>query len=196
MSDQRIGKYACLEIERKYLLDRLPVDLHEQAPHWQITDHYLVNTRLRLRRMTRVASDQVLYKLGQKYRTDTQAQTQATMTNLYLTAAEYQCLATLEAKQIVKKRYDYVYQGRTYGIDLFGEQLTGLILAEIECATMAEVDGLSLPAFARQDVTDDPFFGGGSLAAIDRATLQAALQARLCAPGMLYESTWSSTALA
>jgi hypothetical protein len=48
MSRQRIGKYAWLEIERRYLLRRLPTDV-ERSTRRRITDHYLISTRLRLR---------------------------------------------------------------------------------------------------------------------------------------------------
>jgi CYTH domain-containing protein len=157
----------------------LPADLDRQARYWQITDHYISNTRLRLRRMSCPVTNQVVFKLGQKYRAVTQAETQTTMTNMYLTEAEYQRLVTLEAQQIIKKRYNYLYQGRQYGIDVFEGRLAGLILAETECETMDEAAQLSVPSFALKDVTDDPFFGGGSLAAIDPKTFQADLAERL-----------------
>jgi CYTH domain-containing protein len=179
MSSQRIGKYACLEIERKYLLRELPADLNTQNSYWQITDHYIINTRLRLRRMVSPATNQVIFKLGQKYRTAAQGHSQTTMTNMYLTEAEYLCLARLEAAQLLKKRYDYSYQGRRYGIDLFEGHLAGLILAEIEAETVDELDQLPVPSFALAEVTGDPFFEGGALVLIDPKEFQTSLTERL-----------------
>lgn len=167
MSSQRIGKYACLELERKYLLRDLPQDLDPAGPHWTIVDHYLPGTRLRLRRMTHSQSNAVQYKLGQKYRAPEQAVTAATMTNLYLTRAEYDQLRILGGLELQKQRYGYLYLGRRYSIDLFLGHLNGLILAETECETQAEVNGLQLPDFAVADVTGDPFWGGGALAAVE-----------------------------
>jgi hypothetical protein len=46
MSSKRVGKYACLELERRYLLSQLPSDLVGQANGWLIVDRYLVDTRL------------------------------------------------------------------------------------------------------------------------------------------------------
>ena len=46
MTSQRIGKYACLEIESRYLLRRIPDDLLEHPKGWLITDRYLPDTRL------------------------------------------------------------------------------------------------------------------------------------------------------
>lgn len=166
MSSQRIGKYACLEIERRYLLRELPTDLIGRDHSWYIVDRYISNTRLRLRRMISPSRNKSIIKLGQKYRDPAQDPTQATMTTMYLNDDEYRCLAQLEAKEIVKKHYEYEYQGRIYGIDVFEGSLRGLILAEIECETEEELAHLSLPSFALQDVTDDPFFSGGFLASM------------------------------
>ena len=66
MSLQRIGKYACLEIERCYLLRELPADLLGQGDYWQIVDRYILDTRLRLRQMTSPRNQTVLYKFSQK----------------------------------------------------------------------------------------------------------------------------------
>lgn len=178
MSSQRIGKYACLEIEKKYLLSKLPLDLDGHESHWQITDRYLANTRLRLRWMVSPATDQVIFKLAQKYRAAAQDPTQTTITNLYLSAEEYQRLASLDARQLVKQRYEYLHQGRQYSIDVFEGALIGLILAEIECETTEEVAQLPFPDFALRDVTVDPFFAGGALATLDHETFQAGLAER------------------
>ena len=179
MSSQRMGKYACLEIERKYLLRFLPADLNEHDPHWRITDHYIVQTRLRLRRMVHSVTHQVICKLGQKYPGDGQDMSQCIMTNLYLAEEEYQQLTSLPARQLIKRRYTYRHQARQYAIDIFAGHLDGLLLAEIECESLVEMSNLPAPAFAIQDVTADPFFVGGALAAIEQDVFASALAARL-----------------
>jgi hypothetical protein len=88
MSTQRIGKYACLEIERRYLLRQFPTDLAGRPPAWRITDHYVLPTRLRLRRME--SGETVHWKLGQKFRAPGQHPFEATITNLTLTEQEYE----------------------------------------------------------------------------------------------------------
>jgi CYTH domain-containing protein len=163
MSSQRIGKYACLEIERRYLLRELPADLIE-ADSWHIVDRYISNTRLRLRQMTSATNQIIVLKLSQKYREAGQDQTQTTITNIYLNEEEYNCLYQLEAHEIVKKRYKYEYQGCTYGIDVFGGSQHGLILAEVEGETVEEIGSITSPVFALKEVTTDPFFTGGFLA--------------------------------
>jgi CYTH domain-containing protein len=179
MSAARLGKYACLERERRYLLRQLPAGWSEKGEGWHIIDRYLLNTRLRLRRMTAASGQPTLFKLGQKYQAGSQADTHRTMTTIYLDEAEYRCLAQLDAQEIVKKRYPYDYAGRKYSLDVFEGKLHGLILAEIEAETEADLAGLPLPAFALKEVTADPFFTGGQLAALTAVEFQAGLAVRL-----------------
>jgi CYTH domain-containing protein len=166
MSFQRLGKYACLEIERRYLLKELPPGLIEQDYSWHIVDRYILNTRLRVRRMASPSNRAVVLKLGQKYREAGQDPTQTTMTNIYLDEREYACLSQLEAKELVKKHYRFEYEGRIYTIEVFEGPLQGLILAEIEAETAEELAALPFPAFAFKDVTNVPFFTGGFLATL------------------------------
>ena len=175
MSFKRLGKYACLELERRYLLRELPSDLAEQANGWLIVDRYIVNTRLRLRRMTEMESGKTMFKFGQKYRASSQSGVETTMTNIYLDEKEYHSLSKLEAREIVKRRYRYVNGGLEYGIDVFEGELSGLILAEIECETEQECERLQPPSFSLREVTEDIFFTGGFLATLTKEEFEAGL---------------------
>ena len=178
MVSQRIGKYDCLEIERRYLLNKLPDDLF-QNNGWLITDHYFPTTRLRLRRMKSISGDETIYKLTQKYRSEIQNAHETTITNLYLTETEYNFLQPLEAKMIEKRRYPYRVQHQHFSIDVFEGRHQGLILAEMEFEKKAELDEFTVPAFALEDVTDDPFFTGGNLVAITDEEFKQGLSQRL-----------------
>jgi CYTH domain-containing protein len=178
MSSQRIGKYACLELELKYLLRGLPRDLNVDAPHWQITDRYIDNTRLRLRHMKSSATHETALKFTQKYRDAGQTADQTIITNLYLLDDEYRQLSMLPGVQLQKRRYTYENLGLQYSIDVFEGPLAGLVLAEIECETTAELMRLTLPNFVSKDVTDDPFFAGSTLARLDREEFETGFRAR------------------
>lgn len=179
MTSQRIGKYACLETERRHLLKKIPDDLLENTNGWLITDRYFPSTRLRLRHMKSISGDQTIYKLTQKYRSETQNTHETTITNLYLTKAEYNYLEPLEAKIIKKKRYPYKAQNHNFSIDVFEGRHQGLILAEIEFEKQAGLDEFALPIFALEDVTDDPFFTGGNLALMTDEAFRQELSQRL-----------------
>jgi len=163
MTSQRIGKYACLETERRYLLKNIPDDLLENTNGWLITDRYFPNTRLRLRQMKSVSGNETIYKLTQKYRSETQNAYETTITNLYLTEEEYNHLEFLDGKIIKKKRYPYSAQNHNFSIDVFEGRHQGLILAEMEFEGQSELGEFALPLFALKEVTDDPFFTGGNL---------------------------------
>lgn len=179
MTSQRIGKYACLEVEHRYLLNKVPEDLLDHANNWLITDRYFSNTRLRLRHMNSVSKNQDIYKLTQKYRTETQDAYETTITNIYLTEAEYKLLESLEAKILQKKRYPYTVQNFSLSIDVFAGRHQGLILAEMELENKAEANVLVLPSFVLKDVTGDTFFTGGSLVTMTEEEFRQGLSQRI-----------------
>ena len=179
MTSQRIGKYACLETERRYLLKDIPDDLLENTNGWLITDRYFPKTRLRLRHMKSISGHETIYKLTQKYRSETQNAYETTITNLYLTEAEYNLLKTLEAKIIKKTRYSYRVQKHNFSIDVFEGRHQGLILAEMELDNKVKADEFVLPSFALKDVTDDPFFTGGNLVTMTDEEFKLGLSQRI-----------------
>jgi CYTH domain-containing protein len=179
MTSQRIGKYACLEAEYRYLLDKIPDGLFDRPKGWSITDHYFLNTRLRLRHMKSISGNENIYKLTQKYRSETQTAYETTVTNQYLTEAEYHLFAALEAKILRKKRYPYTVGYHSFSIDVFDGRHQGLILAEMEVEEKAGAFEFVLPSFALKDVTDDPFFTGGNLIAMTDEEFRQGLSQRL-----------------
>ena len=82
------------------------------------------------------------------------------MGNLYLSEDEYNKLRTLDADTITKRRR--YFQG--WSIDLFSGHLSGLVLAEKEAESEAELDALVPPFDYICEVTADPIFSGGQLA--------------------------------
>ena len=179
MTSQRIGKYACLETERRYLLKKFPDDLLDTTNGWLITDRYFPNTRLRLRHMKSISGKENIYKLTQKYRAESQNAYETTITNVYLTEAEYNFLEPLEAKIIKKKRYPYSAQNHNFSIDVFEGRHQGLILAEMEFERQSELGEFALALFALKDVTDDLFFTGGNLVTMTDEEFRQGLSQRL-----------------
>ena len=179
MSVRRIGKYACLEIERRYLLKAVPEDWPAKLDGWLITDRYFPNTRLRLRKMKSLSGDTHIYKLTQKYRSEDQSADETTITNMYLTEAEYNLLAALEGRIIEKRRFPYSLHDHRFSIDIFEGRHQGLILADRELEKRPGPDEAALPPFALKDVTEDFFFTGGSLAMMADGEFRQGLSQRL-----------------
>lgn len=166
------SKYARIERERRWLLSELPEGIQRGALHRALYDRYLIGTRFRLRRIVPSDGGEHTYKLTQKYQHLSGELARVTITNTYLTAQEYATFADLPAHELWKDRYRYAQHGHTYAIDVFGVALAGLILAEREFRTDAELQTFASPPFARAEVTNDPVFTGGRLCRVTWADLR------------------------
>lgn len=157
-------KYARIEEERRFLLKSIPEGLQAEEPFVRIFDHYVPGTRLRLRLVQSSTGEPLVYKFGQKYQTGEKELHQTIMTNIYLNEAEYLTLLDLGGQTISKRRYQYHYHDNEYSIDIFEDDLQGLILAEVEGQETTDISSLPIPGFAFKEVTGDLRFTGGELA--------------------------------
>jgi CYTH domain-containing protein len=151
------SKYARVEIERRFLLAGVPDGAEISALH-EIDDRYIDGTRMRLRRMARVAGATQL-KLTQKLPEPGGGARQGALTTLYLSEAEHAALARLPAAELRKSRLSIA----PYGVDVFHGALAGLVLAEVEFASVEAAAALVHAAFCRAEVTADRRFTGGEL---------------------------------
>lgn len=162
------GRYAYLEREQRWLLAAVPEQARFRS---EILDRYLQGTRLRLRRVT--LPDRVVYKLGQKVRLVAGDPERVKLTNIYLTAEEYDTFATLSGAEIAKERFVMPWGPADLAVDRFQGRLDGLVLAEAE---LGPEDGLhELPPFALADVTHDDRYSGGALAHASERELKTLL---------------------
>jgi CYTH domain-containing protein len=158
-------KYALVERERRFLLGEPP---HGGTSPRDITDHYLTGTRLRLRRVTGRGRSEPEYKLTQKVPAPQSGPVRGLITNLYLSRAEYDLLlGALPAAELSKTRLSL----RPYVVDVFAPPRHGLVLAEVELATDAELAACPPPPGTVAEVTSDDRFTGGRLAVASRAEL-------------------------
>ena len=155
-------KYARIERERRFLLDRFPGAGVIRTRH--IQDRYIEGTLLRLRKQTD-DDGPAIFKLTQKLAARASAAQQGLITTIYLAEGEFRLLAQLPAKTITKVRYSVP----PLGIDVFEGALQGLRLAEAEFNLAAEADALIVPDFILHEVTADERFTGGRLACASRA---------------------------
>jgi len=157
------SKYARIERERRYLLQDLPEGLTRADPHVQITDNYIIGTRLRLRKVRDPRTNKWTVKFTQKFAPNPADFSRTVITNTYLNAAEYQALSVFEANEIRKNRYPFEWEGLKFTIDMFLGNLFGLVLAEVSFESEAELAGFPQPPFAMAEVTNNEIFTGGEL---------------------------------
>jgi CYTH domain-containing protein len=136
----------------------------------RIADRYIDGSNMRLRQQSDDENEPV-FKLTQKLPTDATGARQGLITTMYLTEDEFQLLANLPAKMLRKTRYSVP----PFGIDVFEDALTGLVLAEAEFNSAEDASALSLPSFIVREVTEDPRFTGGELVRASRQELDKLL---------------------
>jgi CYTH domain-containing protein len=166
------SKYARIERERRYVLQDLPEGLTRVDPHLQITDNYITGTRLRLRKVRDPRTNKWTVKFTQKFAPDPRDLSRTIITNTYLNALEADTLSIFNGNEIRKNRYQFQFEGKNFGIDMFLGDLFGLVLAEVGFDTDEELDSFPLPPFALADVTNNELFSGGKLSELKFSDLR------------------------
>lgn len=155
-----------MELERCFLLAELPPNVSQPI---RITDRYIRKTDLRLRRMDDLeGSAPPLFKLAQKVRPDPDDPTRVALTNLYITAFEYDLLAVHPADVLAKVHYSVRLGDRYVIVNAFEGELEGLVLLEADFGSEDEMAMFPPPHFAVREVSQDDRFSGGRLATANR----------------------------
>lgn len=153
-------KNGQIELEKTYLVKYLPESFHSFKSK-EIIDIYIPaesdHPKLRLR------------KNGEKYELtkkepvkegDASSQIEQT---IVLNQAEFAALQQVPGKTVHKIRYYYEVNGRVGEIDVFQDELYGLVLADFEFNSVEEKDTFEMPEFCLSDVTQEKFIAGGIL---------------------------------
>jgi len=150
--------------ERRFLLNKFPPGLERNAPHLQITDNYLTNTRLRLRKIRVPETRERRWLLTQVLHPVKGDQAQTVKVNMWLSPEEYEVLSVFEGNEVRKNRFNYEHEGRAFTVDLYLGALWGLLIAHTSVEDDAAVDQKLLPVFAVADITNKAMFTGPNLA--------------------------------
>lgn len=144
-----------MEIERKFLISKLPENLSDYPSH-QIEQGYLTpNPVVRIRRQD---DDYILtYKGGGMMAREEY--------NLPLTKEAYEQLRPkIEGVLIAKRRYCIPLEPYTIELDVFEGDLDGMILAEVEFPNIDEAEAFCPPEWFVKDVTFSPEYHNSYLA--------------------------------
>jgi hypothetical protein len=166
------SKYANAERERRFVLASLPSDATQPR---EVLDRYVDGTRMRLRSVT--TPEGVVYKLGQKVRPTPDDPSLVLHTTLYLERDEFELLESLAAHTLRKTRHHVERGGAVMSVDVFHDELDGLILAEVDFGDDAiAAREFTPPPFCVVEVTADERFTGGRLARATRAEVSDAVE--------------------
>lgn len=165
-----VAKYSRIEYERRFLVAPDSDWQKFIEPYSKIfADKYLANSRLRLRLLSDSDSDRQLIKLTKKYESDSPYFQQ--ITSIILSQEEYKIFDILEGNCLKKVRYYHNYQGQVFSIDVFENELKGLILCETERDSLEDLMSTEFPDYAKYEVTENSFFTGGNLCRITQSEL-------------------------
>ena len=169
-------KYTRVEYERRFLVPPQTDWRNNIEPYSKtLEDKYLHGTRLRLRRLKDSDSDRQIIKLTKKF--ESASPFYQTISRILLSPDEYSLFSSLEGDRLKKVRYYHQYLGRIYSIDVFEGELNGLVLCETEAENLEKLMAAEPPAYAKYEVTTDPFFNGGNLCRTRRTELERKLAA-------------------
>lgn len=149
-----------LELEITYLAKTLPKGLGGY-PYIELMDIYIpreaAHPHLRLRKK---GNSYEMTKKTKVSEDDASAHMEETIS---LDEEEFNALAGAEGKRVCKFRYEFPYNGRIAEIDIFQDELEGLVVVDFEFKTREELEAFAIPSFCLVDVTQEEFIAGGML---------------------------------
>ena len=150
-----------IETERTYLARELPKDI-ANSPSKLIVDVYYPASAPHPTLRVRQRGD--TYEITKKTQVDAVDASQQTEDTIPISAEEFAALTKNPGKRVAKMRYFYKYQGRVAEIDIFQEDLAGLVEVDFEFTSKDEFAAFTMPDFCLADVTQEEAFAGGVLA--------------------------------
>jgi adenylate cyclase len=147
-----------IEIERKFLVERLPDDL-DAHPSREIEQGYLAITddvEVRVRRYGE-QSFLTVKSSGDESRVEEEIE---------IDGRRFDALWPLtEGRRVEKRRYRIpTDDGLTIELDVYHGRLSGLLIAEVEFGSRADADRFAPPPWLSRDVTDDSRYKNKRLA--------------------------------
>jgi len=150
-----------IEYERTFLLKSLPEGI-ENAKSVLIRDVFVPDTvrhpHLRLRQRD---DSYVITKKVPVAELDSSIQYEHT---IKLEQVEFEALAGCSSKGFLKRRYFMNLAGRPAEVDVYLEELRGLVVIDFEFDDESSKDKFETPDFVLADVTQDEVLAGGYLA--------------------------------
>lgn len=151
-----------LEIERTFLVKYLPENL-KNYKNYEIFDIYIPNSTSYPKLRIRKEGDN--YEITKKHAKNDNDYSELIEETIKIDYDEFEILKKLEGvKKIRKIRYKYPYENLIAEIDIFLDELLGLVTVDFEFNSKIEKDNFKIPDFCLCDITQEDFICGGTLA--------------------------------
>jgi len=161
-----------IELERTFLLKKIPVDL-KTLEFREIFDIYIPKSAPHPILRIRKKGDK--FEITKKHPVKTGDYSRYSEETIPLLEEEFLELAELPGKRVRKIRHNYPVGANIAEIDVFQDELKGLILIDFEFKTMEEKNDFIMPEFCLAEVTPDKTFTGGLLAGKKYSDIEAQL---------------------
>lgn len=149
------------EFELTYLAKRLPNGFSTSLPSKEIFDIYIPKSAHHA--VLRIRKNGDKYEITKKTPvkgTDPSHQNENTIP---LTQEEFEDLALIPGKRLRKIRYVYTENDTQFEIDIFQDDLKGLVIVDVEFTSNEAKALFTAPEWVLADVTQDAFIAGGML---------------------------------
>ena len=162
-----------IELEKTYLAKFIPKNLSE-FKNKELFDIYIPfsseHPKLRIRKKGDAFE---ITKKSPVIEGDASHQIEHT---IKLSKKEFEELSKIPAKKVRKIRYNYDSNGTIAEIDIFQDELNGLVLVDFEFKNLKEKDAFTMPDFCLAEVTQEEFTAGGMLCGKDFADIEENLE--------------------
>ncbi len=149
-----------IELERTFLARKIPDGLKD-CKFREIIDIYIPKEEDHP--ILRIRKNGNKFEITKKQPVEGRDSSKQTEDTIILTEKEFNAFSKLDGKRLHKLRYYYDYNGRIAEVDVFLDDLKGLVLVDFEFESEEEKDNFKIPDFCLADVTQEVFCAGGIL---------------------------------
>ncbi len=150
-----------IELERRFLAKYFPEDLNK-CKYKDILDIYIPerspHPNLRIRKRGEA------FEITKKEIINGNDSSEQREHTISLTKDEFDELAKIQGKRLHKNRFYYPYENGVAEIDVYLDDLAGLIVVDFEFSSREEMEKFKMPNFCLVEVTQDRLIAGGMLA--------------------------------
>ena len=161
------------EFERTYLVKELPSGF-ERARSEEMLDIYIPSSAEHPVLRIRKAGEK--YEITKKEPLKSGDASHQIETTIPLTRVEYSEFCKLPGKRVQKTRFYYQENKVRYEIDVFRGDLEGLVLVDVEFASLEEKDAFVPPAWCLAEVTQEKCIAGGVICGKKYSDIETELQ--------------------
>ncbi len=149
-----------IELEKTYLAKFLPSGL-KNCKSIEIIDVYIPKSSTHPTLRIRKNGDE--FEITKKEPVKGKDSSRQLEQTIPLTEAEFKELMKLDGKKVRKIRLFYDYKGKVAEIDIFQDELKGLVLVDFEFKNLKEKESFKMPDFCLAEITQELFTAGGIL---------------------------------